>query len=280
MASDLLHDALTRHAQQSSITSNSITTTPNIAQLSLSDDDDEALIQVRTPLNPSTPATTSRASTPGTSRSSSPTRSQQNAANAAKNLTAKPRSGAGKPRRDKTKEREKALANQNSMDPLSKFPGEISGRIFGELDHRDLLRCGLVSKRWRRSATINYTWYLLLQSHTYVDPISKPYKDSSALPTWRRGDSKVDWAARFASIFKRDETVIVESETDENGLTQKEEHEAKWAEENEANAGGDKNAMRSYYKSLGNSKVKGKTGKGLTRTWDEDGLGGGGDDYV
>ena len=117
---------------------------------------------------------------------------------------------------------------------------------------------------------------------TYNTPTSKPYAASSSLPTWRRGDSKVDWAARYASIFRRDDTERGPSDEDEDGRTMKEEREDKWREENELAEGeaGDKGVMRAYYKSLGNSKVKGKSGKGMARTWEEDGLGGGGDDYI
>lgn len=127
--SDLLHEALNRHARN----------TDNVKDLSLSDDDE---IEVRTPL-PSSPA--SAASTPSGSRSSSRSSSPSR----------KGKGGAGKPRRDKTKEREKAEANKRTMDPLVKFPGTISGRIFGELGVDDLLLCGLVCKKWRASQTIS-----------------------------------------------------------------------------------------------------------------------------
>lgn len=121
-----------------------------------------------------------------------------------------------------------------------------------------------------------------MQAITYHSPASKPYAASSSLPTWRRGDSKVDWAARYASINRRDDIERGPSDEDENGLTMKEEREAKWREENELaeDEAGDKGVMRAYYKSLGNSKVKGKSGKGMARTWEEDGMGGGGDDYI
>jgi hypothetical protein len=132
--SDLLHDALNRHARESNLNS-----PPPLHALSL--DDDDELVEVRTPL-PSAPG--SGASSPAGSRSSSRSSSPN-----------RKKGGAGKPRRDKTKEREKAEANKRSMDPLVKFPGEISGRIFGELGVDDLLTCGLVCKKWRASQTIS-----------------------------------------------------------------------------------------------------------------------------
>lgn len=249
--SDLLHEALNRHARE--------TTSPPLHALSLSDNDDDE-IPVRTPL-PSSP--NSGASTPSgsatSSRSSSPSRRKGGG-------------GAGKPRRDKTKEREKAELNKRTMDPLIKFPGEVSGRIYGELGVDDLLRCGLVCKKWRASQTISqslllgshparadhlqrttdYTWYLLLQSLTYVEPSQrKPaYSATNGLPTWLRSESKEDWAARFASIHRRDDLEERDPERDEDGLTMKEERELKWVEENEEAemAGMDKGQMRAYYK--------------------------------
>ncbi|SGY62211.1 BQ5605_C007g04665 [Microbotryum silenes-dioicae] len=294
--SDLLHDALTRHASQAQLS-------PRVMQaLSLDEDGphgsalgegDDELISVQTPL-PSTPG--SAASTPAASRN--PSRSSSPSG-------AKRRGGAGKPQRDKTKEKEKAEAMNNAMDPMVRFPNVVNGRIFGELDMFDLLSCGLVCQRWRNSQTMSesepspsgqrsiggvdaeatllissdYTWYLLLQRLTYVDPASRSpaYSESDGLPTWRRGDSKINWAERFASINRRDdlEKPLV-LDTDENGLTMQEERELKWAEENEANDSqfADKNEMRAYYKSLRNAKgVKTGGGKGGIRTWEGDGLG-------
>ncbi|BGP34203.1 hypothetical protein JCM10296v2_006018 [Rhodotorula toruloides] len=238
---------------------------PAIDRLHLASDDDEQ-IEVCTPV-PSNAG--SVASTPASSRSASPTRAG----------AGKRRGGAGKPRRDKTKEREKAEAMRNPLDPFLRFPNVVLGRILGELNANDLLAVGLVCKRWRRSQTLNYTWYLLLQSFTYVTPAERgrSYAEGDGVPTWRKGDASQDWAAHFANIFRRDDLDqgVEEAEVDENGLTMKEERELKWKEENEANemAGLDKVAMREYYKSLRNKKVKGKSGKGAVRTIEGDGLG-------
>ncbi|GAA5824855.1 hypothetical protein JCM10212_005323, partial [Sporobolomyces blumeae] len=121
-----------------------------------------------------------------------------------------------------------------------------------------------------------YTWYLLLQSLTYTSPADRKatYAESSGVPKWRSADASQDWAARFASIMRRDDLESKEADTDENGLTMKEERELRWKEENDAaEAGMDKVAMRAYYKSLGNKKIKGKSGKGSIRTHEGDGLG-------
>ncbi|GAA6064720.1 hypothetical protein JCM10212_005843, partial [Sporobolomyces blumeae] len=130
---DLLHDALNRATSRSRTGQSP----PPIESLRLSDPDE--LVDVVTPA-PSSPAS-SRGSTPAGSRSSSPSRSGR-------------KGGAGKPRRDKTKERMKAEQNKNPRDPINRFPGEVNGRIFGELLATDLLACGLVCKRWRRSQTL------------------------------------------------------------------------------------------------------------------------------
>jgi hypothetical protein len=98
----------------------------------------------------------------------------------------------------------------------------------------------------------DYTWYLLLQSLTYVTPEERKstYAASKGVPTWRASEAKEDWAERFANIFRRDDLEEQEpADRDEDGLTMKEERELKWAEENEeANGPIDKNAMREFYK--------------------------------
>ncbi|GAA5859728.1 hypothetical protein JCM5353_008322 [Sporobolomyces roseus] len=249
---DLLHDALRRATSRSRTTAGS---PPALENLKLEDD----LIEVATPgLSPAS----SVSSTPAGSRSSSPSRNKKG--------------GAGKPRRDKTKEKMKAESNKNPFDPINRFPGEVNGRIFGELMADDLLACGLVCKRWRRSQTLNYTWYLLLQALTWTEPQDRKasYAESNGLPKWRASDAKEDWAEHFANIMRRDDTETKEADVDEDGLTMKEERELKWAEENQEELEGmDKVAMRAYYKSLGNKKVKGKSGKGSARTHEGDGLG-------
>ncbi|GAA6024407.1 hypothetical protein JCM11491_003543 [Sporobolomyces phaffii] len=260
---DLLHDALKRATSRS----RTATSPPALDSLSL---DAEPLIDVATPAPSS--RSSSVASTPAGSRSSSPNRSGSGSGGGKKG------GGAGKPRRDKTKERQKAEQNKNPLDPINRFPGQVNGRIFGELLATDLLACGLVCKRWRRSQTLNYTWYLLLQDLTWHSPEERTattYAEADGLPKWRASDAKQDWAAHFANIMRRDDLESKEADVDENGLTMKEERELKWQHENDEEelAGVDKVAMRAYYKSLGNKKVKGKSWKGGVRTHEGDGLG-------
>lgn len=163
--SDLLHDALKRHASQQHMHDDPNALSPRLGSMALSggsggsgeeDDDDDAEVEVRTAASsmPGTPRTISRSSTPGHSRSSSPTRQSSSSSGRKRG------GGAGKPPRDKTKEREKALANANKQDPLNRFPGEVNGRIFGQLSLRDLLACGLVCKRWRKSQTLSMSFRL------------------------------------------------------------------------------------------------------------------------
>lgn len=151
---DLLQQALNRAALQSQSSGDEAATTTATSgagggvpagllhNLSLSDDDTE-YIEVRTP-GASTPVST--ASTPSGSRAGSRSSSPSGG---------KRRGGAGKPRRDKSKELAKAEQNKNPLDPINRFPGEVNGRIFGELGVDELLACGLVSKRWRRSQTLS-----------------------------------------------------------------------------------------------------------------------------
>ncbi|KAG0663551.1 hypothetical protein C6P46_002447 [Rhodotorula mucilaginosa] len=288
MSHDLLHAALNRHASQIRGPDGELLSPRSLDRLALSSDDENELVEVKTPMTMSVAGSVD--STPASSRSASPSRAGGGGG--------KRKGGAGKPRRDKAKEREKAEQMRNPVDPFLRFPGPVLGRILGDFDVRDLQNVGLVCKRWRRSQTLrsapqgrcgyvdpradtaaltDYTWYLLLESFTYEDPTERrrKYADSDGTPTWRKGDAQQDWAQRFANVFSHDVSETVESDHDENGLTMKEERELKWKEENEASEmqGMDKVAMREFYKGLRNKKVKGKYGKGSVRTIEGDGLG-------
>lgn len=166
--SDLLHEALHRAAASAS--------PPDVNRLSLADEgslspptspsahgaalagSDDELIPVRTPAftTPGGSQATSVASTPDVSRPGSPTNEHGGPSTPGRRPGASSRkSGKGKPRRDKTKEREKAERNRLTRDPLVKFPHEISSRIFAALGEHDLATCMAVCKRWRRSQTIS-----------------------------------------------------------------------------------------------------------------------------
>lgn len=113
----------------------------------LSESDDESFILVRTV--PNTPRTQSRAA----SRSTSPSRLS-----------------SSRRRREKEREKESLGADgvRRALDPLKWFPNHITMVIFKEVTKaglgdeegedaavKNLLRCGRVCKRWRKSQTIS-----------------------------------------------------------------------------------------------------------------------------
>lgn len=154
MSHDLLHEALNRHAGQLRGRDGELLS-PRFERLALSGSDDEnELVEVRTPMTASVAGSVE--STPASSRSASPSRAGAN----------RKKGGAGKPRRDKAKEREKAEQMRNPIDPFLRFPGEVLGRVLGDLDVRDLLAVGLVCKRWRRSQTLSES------AHASATPVS------------------------------------------------------------------------------------------------------------
>jgi len=258
--SDLLHAALNRHAASQGEAPNSPPSS-SLQSLHLAPDE---LVPVQTPAgsafgSPTTSAASSRASSPDRNGSRSGSRKGK---------------GKGKPPRDKTKE--KAKADAGRLDPLARFPNSVSARIFEPLSAGDLFRCQGVSKKWRKSQTINYTWYRLMATiaHQQFDvPPAPPLLDPTGQLSWPRADSLADWSDKYTeayrpTAFESDDSFEESSgdERDEEGLTLKERREARWAEENEGQ-NMTKVEARQYYKTLGNSKTKGKTGKGSEKTW-------------
>lgn len=255
--SDLLHTALNRHAALQSAQDGS---PPSLASLSLGSPPlGSDLIPVQTPAGSIAGSPTSSASS---SRASSPSRKGRSG------------KGGGRPPRDKTAERAKAAAAKG--DPLVRFGPTLAARIFALLSVGDLVRCQRVNKKWRRSQTINYTWYRVMRStlDVYGNETSPPLLDEAGALTWPRDDSLVDWAQKYAEEHKPeeqdDESESDGEERDDEGLTKRERHEQKWAEEDDDRGDGTngmtKEEARRYYKSLGNAKVKGKYGKGGERT--------------
>lgn len=174
--SNLLHEALERatlrEAPGSPLPSGR-SFSPN-SHTSDSEDDNE-LISVRTA--PPTPRSGSRAG----SRSTSPTR------------------------KGRISRQQKELEKASSIDPLKRFPNEISSKIFTQITTvQDLLACQRVCKRWRKSATLNYSWFLLFNRTTFIDG---GVSGGAQLPVWSRKDSKQDWAVRYKNAFRRDDLV-------------------------------------------------------------------------
>ncbi|WVQ80274.1 hypothetical protein IAT38_002379 [Cryptococcus sp. DSM 104549] len=121
-----------------------------------------------------------------------------------------------------------------TKDPLRTLPTHLSVRVFLVLDVRSLARCDRVCKRWRKSSTLNYVWFLqnralLLPRITlpdsaggktrkldkeieFFDPYDKTPRlsalppapiPSSTQPQWTKMESKKEWKTQFKNTFKR-----------------------------------------------------------------------------
>ncbi|GLB36672.1 putative A Receptor for Ubiquitination Targets [Lyophyllum shimeji] len=149
-------------------------------------------------------------------------------------------------------------------DPLKAFPTEVSQRIFGLLPVRDLARCALVSRKWRRSQTINYVWFQHYRKENFQDDSLPPGK-------WTKRESKQDWrVTHLKSAGDRSPTLAPFSRGSgystpslSGYMTPRELKEEQWRSEAEATKPG-KVEMRSLYKELGGRKSKAKPKVGST----------------
>ena len=257
--SNLLHSVLTSKLQQQE----KLSDWENIHTSEDDDSDDDQLVDVRSApaTTPGTPANLSRPPSPPASAAPS-SRSK---------LSAPPPTSSASGRRSTKK---------SKLDPLRAFSPEVNQRIFLQLPQNTLVSCSLVSKRWRRSATLNFCWYRLYQ-RTFGS-----LQHDSTLPAWGSGgarwtrrESKTDWKTSFTKsrrIADRDaERSPIGSGTSTPTRTQRmanagiqtatEFRMNQW--EQESNAAYSKAEMREYYKA-GNKggKVKGKTGRGGVKT--------------
>ncbi|KAE8267549.1 hypothetical protein A4X09_0g4796 [Tilletia walkeri] len=129
-----------------------------------------------------------------------------------------------------------AVKTKSKTDPLRSLPAEVSQRIFLQLSIPTLISCSAVSKRWRRSATLNFCWFKYSQAFDPVENVdfflsipppassqpssssknttdlitgnnSSPSKKASsssgpsaAAPAamWTRRESRTDWKLTFA----------------------------------------------------------------------------------
>ncbi|KAK0560041.1 hypothetical protein OC844_004015 [Tilletia horrida] len=133
----------------------------------------------------------------------------------------------------KAASRSRAAAKiKSKTDPLRTLPSEVSQRIFLQLSIPSLLSCSAVSKRWRRSATLNFCWFKYSQAFDPIEHVdsfllipppgpaaaagsssSSNGTDSaatgaassgpagitgSAAATWTRRESRTDWKLTFA----------------------------------------------------------------------------------
>src|SRR6266702_1088304 len=94
---------------------------------------------------------------------------------------------------------------KQSTDPLRAFPTEISQRIFGLLGIHDLARCARVSRKWRKSQTLNYGMFRCCA--VYISAVTASlalvwfqhyrkenfYDTSLPQGKWTKRESKQNW---------------------------------------------------------------------------------------
>ncbi|ORY22615.1 hypothetical protein BCR39DRAFT_551155 [Naematelia encephala] len=123
-------------------------------------------------------------------------------------------------------------------DPLRTLPTHLAVRVFLQLDIRTLARCNRVCKRWNKSSTLNYVWFLQNRALTlphlsgyppgsnasgkirrldtdtpeFFDPYDKtprlsslptPALPNSQTPVWSKLESKKQWKTVFHGTLKR-----------------------------------------------------------------------------
>ncbi|KIS68850.1 uncharacterized protein UMAG_12196 [Mycosarcoma maydis] len=187
--------------------------------------------------------------------------------------------------RTTTSHTKKRCSKASKTDPLRAFTSEIAQHIFLQLPVESLLACSGVCKRWRRSATLNYSWY-----RHYQHSFAASSLDSAlpALPAWGSGgakwtrrESKTDWKTQYGRQKRMEAKDAARAEslpgsgTATPSRTQRMQdagiqttHEARmqqWKEESDAQW--TKQEMRDYYKSgAKGGKFKGKREKGGVKT--------------
>ncbi|KAG6919456.1 hypothetical protein DXG01_005715 [Tephrocybe rancida] len=171
--------------------------------------------------------------------------------------------------------------SSSRRDFLRAFPTEVSQRIFAYLSIPQLARCALVSKKWRRSQTINYVWFQHYRKENFQDDSLPPGK-------WTKRESKQDW--RVTHLRSRGDRSPKSSASapfsrgsgysspaiDSGYQTPRELKEEQWKLEAEATSRPGKVEMRGMYKELGGRKSKSKSKFGAPGSrdkggWDEGG---------
>ncbi|KAL7418769.1 hypothetical protein Q5752_006452 [Cryptotrichosporon argae] len=124
----------------------------------------------------------------------------------------------------------RTLGRRATRDPLRLLPTHVAVRVFLQLDIRSLARCDRVCRRWHKSSTLNYVWFLqnralvlpenpalpslrvrYIDAETsYVDPYSSgpslralpPVSPpGSAVPVWSKAESRRAWRLVFKSTL-------------------------------------------------------------------------------
>ncbi|KAA1475458.1 hypothetical protein DENSPDRAFT_842241 [Dentipellis sp. KUC8613] len=152
-----------------------------------------------------------------------------------------------------------------SSDPLRALPTEISQKIFAQLSIRDLARAARVSKKWRKSQTINYVWFQHYRKENFHDESLPPGK-------WTKRESKQNWSAMYAQFVLNKSPPLGPVRPYSRGSgystpgsgyqTPKEVREERWKLEADTTGKPGKVEMREMYKELGGrkSRTKGKLG--------------------
>ncbi|KAI9510680.1 hypothetical protein F5148DRAFT_1177102 [Russula earlei] len=156
-------------------------------------------------------------------------------------------------------------STKQSTDPLRVFPTEISQQIFTLLGIRDLARCACVSRRWRKSQTLNYVWFRHYRRASFYDT-------SLAHGKWTKRESKQNWSSMYSQMVSNHSPPLGPVRSHSGGAspttygsgyqTPREIREERWRLEAEAVEKPAKTEMREMYKELNGrkSKIKGKLG--------------------
>lgn len=153
-----------------------------------------------------------------------------------------------------------------STDPLRAFSTQISQRIFRWLDVSDLAACSGVSRKWNKSQTLNYMWFLQCRKESFLEDALPPGK-------WTRRESRENWRLAYSKLVSNKSTPSYPLHPSGSGRTSpsrrgyqtpKERNEERWRLEDEEQSRPSKVEMREMYKELGGRKAKTKVKLGST----------------
>ncbi|GJE91991.1 F-box protein [Phanerochaete sordida] len=184
--------------------------------------------------------------------------------------SSRPTSRAASPRRAARSLLQVSTPGKPATDPLKAFPTEISQRIFGMLSIKDLARCARVSRKWSKSQTLNYVWFMQFRKDNFHDDTLPPGK-------WTKRESKQSWRITYLkTVAERERSPTSYSRPltplSSGHQTPREAREEKWKAESEGQVKPSKVEMREMYKELGGRKARGKGKVGMeTSTRDKGG---------
>ncbi|EKM60581.1 uncharacterized protein PHACADRAFT_246595 [Phanerochaete carnosa HHB-10118-sp] len=175
--------------------------------------------------------------------------------------SSRPASRATSPRRAVRSLLQMTSPGRPSSDILKAFPTEISQRIFNMLSIRDLSRCARVSRKWSKSQTLNYVWFLHYRKDSFHDDTLPPGK-------WTKRESKQNWRVTYLKIIaERERSPISYSRPltpiSSGYQTPRDLREEKWEQEIDSQLKPSKVELREMYKELGGRKARGKGKVGM-----------------